>query len=154
MSSGGLTDVLWRHVYYAATILNVVLLAESPFFLAFTLTWILYFAIRDANLSLAYVSANCLLFPLVEHVVVGHSSHTWEYAHPMESLFLRVPVWLFPLWGLTSIWIADVLFLTSNQRDPTDGAAFARRGRKREASLTTASSSPKEGSSAGARSFE
>ena len=153
MTSGGFTDVLWRHVYYLATILNVVLLAENPFFLAVTLSWILFLTIRDANVSLAYVSANCLLFPLVEHVAVRYSSHTWKYAHPMESLFLRVPVWLFPLWGLASIWIADVFILTSDKWRPADGAAFARRGRRREASLTIVAS-PKENSSACARSFE
>ena len=106
--------VIRRHVYYAATIVNVILLAKSPAFLAIVLCCLLVVVVVDASANIAFVSANALLFPLVEHVAVRYSPHTWRYAHPMDFLSLQVPVWLLPLWGLASIWISDIFLLTGH----------------------------------------
>jgi len=77
--------------------------------LTLVLTLLLFVAVADAKVRLAYVSATMIGFPLVESIAVGMSQHTWVYAHPMSTL--PVPRWLFPLWGLASVWISDIFRL-------------------------------------------
>lgn len=101
-----LRDVVRRHSAYATTILCVVTISRSPWILACVLTSLLFLVARDAGADPRFVACNSIGFPLVEAVAVLASRHTWVYAHPIP--LLGVPAWLFPLWGLASIWVVDV----------------------------------------------
>ena len=104
--SGLLRDVARRHLAYATTILCVVTISRSPWILACVLASLLFLVAKDAGADPRFVACNSIGFPLVEAVAVLASRHTWRYAHPIS--LLGVPVWLFPLWGLASIWVVDV----------------------------------------------
>lgn len=104
-----LRSVIRRHAYYAMSIASVVVLSEHSNVLTLVLTLLLCVAVADAKVKLAYVAANMIGFPLVESIAVGLSRHTWVYVHPLS--ILPVPPWLFPLWGLASVWISDIFVL-------------------------------------------
>ena len=101
-----------RHVYYAVAVASVVLLARSPWVLTATLSGLLGVAGADARARPLHIALPSVGLPLVESAVSRLSRHTWTYAHPLP--FVEVPPWLFPLWGLAALWIADVQTLSSS----------------------------------------
>ena len=95
-----------RQGLYLFSILCVVLWSEYPTVLASVLLGVLVCVHRHSHVSTAFIVACSVGFPLVEGVAIRFSSHTWTYVHPLPVL--RVPLWLFPLWGCASVWVLDV----------------------------------------------
>ena len=101
-----------RHFYtkqalYLLSIGCVVLFAKYASVLAFLLNVILLCVYRLSKVPIVFVVVCVVLFPLVEGLVVRFSQHTWVYMHPLPVL--RVPLWLFPLWGCAALWVIDIL---------------------------------------------
>lgn len=99
-------DVARRHIFYGAAVVSVVVLARTTVWLTCVLSAILVVAQKDSGADVRFLAASGIGFPLVEAVAVNGSRNTWSYVHPLPVL--GVPEWLFPLWGLASIWIVDV----------------------------------------------